>query len=716
MTGSVMTGSRMTGSGTQNTGRKSTSRNSPALRMGILLGVTALLFAGVLLRLWSLQILRSDDLEFHAQTSSDTYIYEAVPATRGRILDTQGRVLVDNQVITVVALEARVVRQLSETELEDYLLLLAQQISRYGSPIKVSTLRAAVDNLRYGIGDYIPVAYGVHEDFAIVVGERRLELPGVIFRETSIRSYPYGSLAAHVLGYVGTITPAEVAARENHPKRYIHNDEIGKAGVELSFEEVLRGTPGWQETRISPGGDVAGRRRLLDPVPGLDVQLSIDIDLQALVEKELREGLEATRERPIDTQEQDETDSLDQPSTYPAPAGATVVTDPQTGAVLAMASYPSYDPSQFVLGISQSEFAQLIDPDSYAPFNNRAISGVYSIGSTMKPFTAYAALSTGLVGDRGFWDTYELIDDTGTHVLQDCIGQCEFTNARGEAHGFIDLPVSLTVSSDVYYYQLAEQFAIRPGFDDEQVQQTATEFGFGSPTGVALPSEYSGLLLNAQIKRERHEANPTAFPSALWLVGDTLNVSIGQGDMTATPLQLANGYSVLANGGTLYASNIAKALKDPLNGETVVDYAPRKVREVYLPPEILRPIMEGLEGVVGSASGRNGTAATAFTGFPSNWQVAGKTGTVEVLGKTDTSAFAAFGPTDDPRYTVAVFMEESGFGGRAAAPVARAVLEALATDSTAGAAVATATTATATTTTDAISTLPATLDSTLTQG
>ena len=356
--------------------------------------------------------------------------------------------------------------------------------------------------------------------------------------------------------------------------------------------------------------------------------------------------------------------------------------DPRDGSVLAMASYPSYDPRQFILGIGEEEFASLIDPESYAPFNNRAIAGAYSIGSAMKPFTAYAALSTGLVGDRGYVDVNETINDTGSHILQECEGQCEFTNARGESYGETDLRFSLTVSSDVYYYQLAEQFAIRPGFDEEQVQKTAREFGFGAPTGIALPFESPGLIPDSEIKRQRNEADPVAFPDADWRVGDTLNIAIGQGDMAATPLQLANALSVFANGGTLHASNIAQAVKNPVSGETESDYTPRVIRSLYMPQQISAPILEGMVGVTELRSfNYSGTAADAFAGFPSSWTVAGKTGTVEVLDKNDSSVFMAFGPTEDPRYSIAVIMEESGFGGRAAAPVVRNVLESIAVGS-----------------------------------
>ena len=657
-----------------------------SVRIGTIAGVVALLFIGLLTRLWYLQVLNTEDFQSQAQTyvPANTVRYAPVPAPRGRILDSLERVLVDNRRVNVVTVDAAVARERVAADIS-YLLHLAREISRHGRPVKVADLEAAVADLRYGPNDRIPIAYDVREEFAIIVGERAEELPGVRLTETSVRHYPYGPLAAHVLGYVGSITAAEAAERENHPKRYQPNDEIGKAGVELAFEDVLRGTPGWRETTISPEGRIVSERQIVAPIAGFDVHLTLDIDLQALVEEQLRSGLERARETPIDVDPEENPEPenpLLAPATYPAPAGAAVLLDPRDGSVLAMASYPSYDPREFILGIDDEEFAALIDPESYAPFNNRAIAGAYSIGSAMKPFTAYAAISSGLVGDRGYVDVNGTIDDTGSHILQDCEGQCEFTNARGESYGDIDLRLSLTVSSDVYYYQLAEQFAIRPGFDEEQVQKTAREFGFGAPTGVALPFEYPGLIPDSEIKRQRNEANPVAFPDADWRVGDTLNIAIGQGDMAATPLQLANALSVFANGGTLHASNIARAVKNPVTGATESDYTARVVRNIYMPRQIADPILEGMAGVTEFRSfDYSGTAVDAFAGFPSDWTVAGKTGTVEVLGKNDNSVFMAFGPTEDPQYSMAVIMEESGFGGRAAAPVVRNVLESIAVGS-----------------------------------
>ena len=659
---------------------------SATIRISAIFGVVLLLFTALLVRLWYLQVLETEELQLQAGVSEPKNLVVHVPvlAARGRILDANGRVLVDNRKVNVVTLDARVVRErLSEQQLNTYLLQLAREISRHGRPIKVAELASRVADARYGIDDQIPIAYDVREEFAIIVGERGEELPGVRLQETSIRDYPYGSLAAHVLGYVGSLTQEEAAAREGHEKRYQANDEIGKAGIELAFEDVLRGTPGFLERQISPAGRVVSERQTVAPQVGHDVQLTIDINLQALVEQQLLQGLLEAQNRVVDleAEEAELANPALPPATYPAPAGAAVLTDPQTGAVLAMASYPSYDPSQFVLGISDQQFATLVDPESYAPFNNRAIAGAYSIGSAMKPFTAYAGLSAGLIGSRGYVDAYEPIEDTGSHILQDCQGQCEFTNARGESYGPIDLPLSLIVSSDVYYYKLAEEFATRAGFDSEQVQKTAREFGFGSFTGVALPFEFQGLVPDAEIKRQRHDANPEAFPDPHWRVGDTLNIAIGQGDMAATPLQLANAISVFANGGSLYASNIARAVIDPLTQEQVISYAPRQVRQLYLPQQIRQPITDALEGVTSyNQIDHRGTALEAFAGFPADWPVAGKTGTVEVLDKNDSSVFVAYGPASSPQYAMAVVMEEAGFGGRAAAPVVRQVLEAIATE------------------------------------
>ena len=650
-------------------------QGSRRLRLSIL-GVVALaLLVTLMVRLWYLQVITSE--QFATQAVGNIIRTVPEPAPRGRIFDVRGRELVGNRIVNVVTMDAFILRdRVGAAQRQRLALELSRQLSRSGVLTKAVELSEAMADPAYGPFDQIPLAVGVSDDIRVFLAERNEEFPGVEVVRRARRVYPYGELASHVLGYVDTITAEELEARPNHPKSYSTLDEIGKAGVELAFEDLLRGTPGWREIEVDNVGNVVRERGYRAPLPGIDVVLTIDADLQRLVEDELEAGLLAARER------QDE--SVEEAFvTFAAPAGAAVVLDPRNGNVLAMASYPGYDPRVFIDGISEEDFAAFLHPASHAPLNNRAIQGVYSPASTMKPITAYSALSTGLLGPDGFLGVTQTTEDPGYHVLVDCVGECEFQNPDRTPNGDVDLRMAITVSSDVYFYKLAEQFSIRSDFDEDQIQQTARQLGFGRTTGVALPFEHAGVVPDASIKRARNESNPEAFPDPQWRTGDTINISIGQGDLGVTPLQLANSYTVFSNGGRLYLPNIAVGMVDPVSGEVVNRIRPRLASSVYLPPDLAAPLVDGMKGAVTlSTDERIGTAQRAFEGFPHDrWQVAGKTGTAEVVGKSDSAVFVGFGPLPEPRFLAAVLLEESGFGGGAAAPVVRRILEAVALDS-----------------------------------
>ena len=649
-------------------------RDSRMLRLSIMGIIGMALLATLVVRLWYLQVVVSE--QFVTQAVGNIIRTVPEPAPRGRIFDVQGRELVGNRTVNVVTMDKFVLRdQIDREERDELALELARQLSRSGVLSKSQRLIEAMTDASYGPFDRIPLAVGVSDAIKVFLAERNEEFPGVEVVQRTQRVYPYGDLAAHVLGYIDTITAEELEARPNHPKRYSTVDEIGKSGVELAFEDILRGVPGWREIEVDNVGNVVRERGYRPPQPGTDVVLSIDADLQRLVEEELLQGLQEARGRQNESVE-------DRFVTFPAPAGAAVVLDPRTGNILAMASYPAYDPRVFIGGISEDEFDAFLHPASHAPLNNRAIQGVYSPGSTMKPITSYAALSTGLIGPDGFLGVSQTTQDPGFHVLTDCIGECEFENPDRAPNGDVDLRMAITVSSDVYFYKLAEQFAHRLGYPDDQIQRTARDFGFGRTTGVALPFEHAGIVPDAEVKQARHEANPEAFPDPGWRTGDTINISIGQGDLGVTPLQLANSFTPFANGGTLHLPNIAVAVIDPISGQVVNEYPPRESARVYVPADVLAPILDGMRGATTLRTDeRLGTAYNAFDGFPHDrWPVAGKTGTAEVLGKADSSVFVGFGPLQGPSHVVAVLLEEAGFGGEAAAPVVRRVLEAVALD------------------------------------
>jgi penicillin-binding protein 2 len=665
--------------------------DAPRIRLRIIAVVAFSLFVALVSRAWFLQVMNAEAAEERAIQNTERVV--RVPAPRGRILDASGRILVDNKVVTVVSIDkAELERTLparrKADERREMLTNLAVQISRSGQLIKVADIENALRNSLYPRLGEVPIAFDAGEELIVMIGERPDRFPGVKISQSTVRDYRYGNLAAHLLGYVGRINDTEFRERSDSPKSYDRSDAIGKTGVERLFEDELRGVPGSRVFEVDRHERVIREvvERDTEPVPGNDVYLSIDIDLQKMVEDELRVALEQARLQPVRRQG-------DPPVT--APAGAAVVVDPRDGSVLAMASYPTFDPGEFVNGISQSRFAYLNDPVNHSPILNRAIQGEYAPGSTFKPITAYAALRGGFMGTGILPGPQQRVDDPGVFRLTPCEGEkCVWQNSlRADGtpttHRGIDLRASLTVSSDTYYYAIGAEIA-RSRSNDHAIQDAALAFGLGQSTGVGLPSERSGRIPDRELKKELHERYPDVFPEGRWYIGDNINLSIGQGDTLVTPIQLANLYATLANGGTIHAPNIVRQIRDA-DGAVLRTFQARAVGQVELPPEILTPIVSGLVGVT---SDQSGTAYQAFHNASlgaafdlARWPIAAKTGTAEVKGKADTALFAAYGPSpvpglastsgNVPRYAMAIVLEQSGFGGRNAAPVVAKVFDAL---------------------------------------
>ncbi|WP_420640213.1 penicillin-binding protein 2 [Candidatus Poriferisocius sp.] len=639
------------------------SPESLRLRLGFLALLGLIAFGALVARLWYLQVLSSEEFEAQAVANTVRVIYE--PAPRGRIFDRNGNVLVDNRESLVVTVDRFTYdTEFDEEEQEALVLRLAGEISRAGRLTKVFEINEALEDPRYGPLDSVPVADDVTENFEIVLAERPDEFPGVGTVVRSVRTYPYGDLAAHVLGYVSLLSEEQFELVADDPKTYRPNDEIGQSGVEATFESVLRGTPGFSRLEVDNLGELVQVLEQVDPVAGADVHLTLDIDIQSLTERELLAGLaEARQQVPDDPNE----------PPFNAPGGAMVVLDPDGAEVLAMASLPTYSPSEFVNGFSDDRWAELQDPNSHQPLHNRALAGIYPPGSTFKLFTAYAAMNSGVIGPRGVLDVRTLYEDAGFYVVPSCeeesIASCRFQNAEEAIYGPVDLLRAITVSSDVYFYYLGDTIDRADRFDREAVQRAARLFGFGAPSGIALNGEGVGRVPSPL---------ETEAAGEVWRTGDSIVLAIGQGLLGATPLQLANGYAAFANGGTLYAPKIVDRVENPVTGEVVRAFADRVINQIYLPDSIRQPILEGLLGVTADLEG---TAHSTFFGFPlEEWPVAGKTGTAEVVGQADNSLFAAFGPNPDPEYVVVAIMEESGFGASVAAPAVRRVMEPLATD------------------------------------
>lgn len=623
------------------------------VRVSIVGVVVLALFCALFARLWYLQIAGGTKLAVAANANRVRVVNE--PAPRGRILDAKGRVLADNRVANVVTVD----RTLDPKQRKRVVAELAPLLGT-----TVDVIEKRLDDARVSPYTPVPVGVDVPIDTLSYIAEHKGDFPGVNAEARAVRRYPYGSLAAHVLGYVGEINEDELA---EHPRSgYALGDDIGKAGVEQGYESDLRGKAGKERLEVDVQGRVLDTLSSTKPKPGDDVQLTIDADVQFAAEQALTEAMATAKE----TQNRAVKDKYEK---YGVPAGSVVVLDAKTGSVVAMASNPTYDPNQFADGIPTETYVAYNDPASHYPLINRAIQGQYAPGSTFKLVTSLAGLTGGAITPG------TTIDDEGCIDLK--VEGGVFCNAGKEHHGYVDLPEALTVSSDVYFYDIGRTYwgdfhRNEPG--GTAIQDEARTLGLGAPTGILLSGESSGRVPDAAWKQKVHDERPDAFPYAEWLPGDNINLSVGQGDLLVTPLQLASAYETVANGGTVFTPRLAGQVLTP-EGKLVRTVDPVTKAKVQFPDGARDAILQGLRGAVRDSKG---TASGVFSDFPAEqFDLAGKTGTAEVSGKQDTSVFAAITPADaapdQPQYVVVAIVEEGGFGADTAAPIVKRVLQAL---------------------------------------
>lgn len=574
------------------------------------------------------------------------------PAPRGRILDAEGRVLAGSRTSYTVTMDWEALVDLSEAERRDSFGILADELAIEGHEADAVDIESTFERARTQALQPVVLAEDIDPRLWISLTER--DLPGITVEARPVRTYPYGSAAAHTIGYLGTVRDddeADALNRADPAHRYRAGSEVGRAGLERIFERRLRGIPEIRQVEVDSRNRVVRTIEVTQAArAGNDVHLTLDVDLQRAAEQALQQQLNQTAQDP-DT---------------PAPAGSFVVLDPTDGAVLALASFPGFDPTDFVFGLGDPAAEDLFS-NPYEPFLNRAINGLYPAGSTFKPIPAYAAITSGARGQ------YEQWDDQGSFRLSGCRTTaaskgCVFRNARGVVMGPVAVREALTRSSDTYFYSLGELFWVdQDRYGPEIIQETAIRFGLGQPTGIELPSEAEGRVPGPEQRRQDHQQYPAAFPDPEWYTGDNVNLSIGQGDLLVTPLQLANLYATVAAEGQRYQPRLVDRLADGSTGETLLAFTPRLADDQPLDAEATAAIIDGLLAVP-----RTGTAMAAFDGFDHNlFPLAAKTGTAEVNGKADMALFAGFGPWPEPRYAFAVVLEESGFGGVAAAPVVR---------------------------------------------
>lgn len=609
------------------------------------LGVVIVLVLGALLvRLWSMQIISGES--FAAQSENNRIREVTIPAARGRIFDAKGRPLVVNRptlAVTVAPAAAKDKAMLAR--LSTLLNMTVADIGRHMASTKLQALQPRV------------IAIDVPLKAVSYISEHADLFPGVAVQTIPVREYPDGQLAAHILGYVGEISDAEMKTSDF--KNYALGDVVGKAGVEREYESVLQGEKGYQRLEVDAKGRVRAVLDRREPVPGRDIKLTVDIDVQKVAEKALSDSFaEAHRQGFVK-----------------ANAGAIVVMDVKSGAIVAMASAPTFDPRKFVRGISQKDWQSLNATASEYPLNDRAVMSQYPPASTFKVITGLAALQQGFVTASTAYDCPYTWRFPGHENSKSSWWVKHDWNPAG--HGVINFTQAVEQSADTYFYPLGYKFWQMPG---ERLQAFARAVGYGSKTGIDLPSEAAGRVPDAAWKKRFNNNQVIAPEFASWVPGDTVNMAIGQGDLLVTPLQMATVFGGVANGGDVLRPHVLQQVMARGGSAPALQAKPTVVHKVPASSANIALMQSALLGVT-----ENGTGKSAFASF--SMKVAGKTGTAQVNAanlsksdpryKDDYAWFAGYAPADAPRYSVAVVIEQGGHGGSVAAPAAREVLAAL---------------------------------------
>ncbi len=636
--------------------RWATIKASPRV---VVLGLLILcVFAVFSRRLFHLQFVRGE--YYRGQADRQRLRAVEIPAARGIVFGRDGTPLVRNvPSFNVVVVPAYLPDD--ENEMEDVLVRLAVLLDmpyttagvREGADEQLPGLRDAVDAVGFA-APYRPlvVKRGVDRDTALLVAQQGLVLPGVSVQVESTRDYPYGSLVSQILGYLLPIPEEgeeEFIAQGYDPA----TDRIGVAGIEATYEDVLRGQKGRQIVEE----DVLGRvirvvQEQAAPVPGANVYLTLDLDLQRFVEEALRAG-------------------MTQPNVN-SPRGVAIVMNPQTGEILALASLPTYDNNLFAQGISARDLERLSD-DPHRPLLNHAISDGLPPGSVFKIVVATGALQEEVVTPRTRLTCPGRVVVPNKYYPNDPGRAQPFYCWNRSGHGTLDVVGGIAHSCDIFFYQVGGGFEETDfdGLGVDRIAQYAEQFGFGEPTGVELPAEIDGLVPTSSWKR--------LTVGESWSTGDSYNLAIGQGYISVTPLQMLNAVNVVANGGTLYRPRVVHHVTDD-EGVVVQRFEPEIVRTLPISAEHWSLVQQGMEGAVAY-----GTAPRARI---EGLRVAGKTGTAQYcddialetgicgvgLEQPTHAWFAAYAPVEQPEVSVIVFLYNGGEGSTVAVPVVHDIL------------------------------------------
>ena len=580
-------------------------------------------FGLILARYVYLQVIQYD----YYSTRAEENRISLVPITpnRGLILDRNGQVLARNYSAYTLEITPSKAGNLDDTidGLAELVEILPKDRKRFRKLME--------DSKNF---ESLPIRTRLTDEEVARFIAQRYRFPGVDIKARLFRQYPLGDFASHAIGYIGRINTKEMAAIDEDDEQkanYRGTDHIGKTGLEQSYEQELHGLTGFEQVEVDASGRAIRSLRRTSPVPGNNLVLSIDAELQRIAE-----------------------------SAFGKRRGALVAIEPGTGDVLALVSMPGFDPNLFIDGITPDNWDQL-NNSLDKPMLNRALNGAYPPGSTFKPFMALAALETGKRSATA------AIPDPGYFVF----GNNTFRDDKPGGHGMVDMARSIIMSCDTYYYSLANEMGI------DLIANFMGKLGFGSKTGIDIQGESTGVLPSPEWKRKRFKKPE----QQKWFAGETISIGIGQGYNSYTPVQLANATATLAAGGVMFKPHIVKFVVDAQSGEKR-RIEPTPLRTLDYKPEHIETIRKAMIGV-----NTSGTGARAFAG--AKYISAGKTGTAQVFSlkgakykegdvherMRDHALFIAFAPADKPKIALAVLVENGGFGAQAAAPIARQVMD-----------------------------------------
>lgn len=643
-------------------------------------------------RLFFLQISTGENFVKASQRNAFREIYS--PPVRGLILDQVGRPVVSNKSTLIVSVNTRILENTEDkgasviTRLSQSLRISETDIKDRLTPCGTKGAKKPPICWSGSLFQPIPIAKDVSRLVALEIMEQRTLFPGVSAELIAVRDIPrpFDVNMAHIIGYVGPVTDIEIEKQKQEGISaddigLQNNDSIGRSGVERFYDSYLRGKPGIKVMAVDKAANIKGVVSETDPESGKYVVLNVDAKLQSLVEEQLSAAIDRARSK-----------------NYVGESGAAVVVDVKNGNILAMATYPSYDPRIWLGGITNEQFELLSNPKNGIPLISRATQGLFA------PASIYKVITTAAAAENGF----------DLNAIYQCPPQMEigtrvFRNYESIGFGPITLQKAIEVSCDTVFYDIANTLWLKDGglnpIDKpvDAVENMSFAFGLGSKTGIDLPEEVRGRVGGRIFKRnfwdKNHEvwceraengyseveavdperarmlqkfAKENCTEGMRFRAGDAVNISIGQGDTVVTPLQMAMAYAAIANGGTVYEPRVVKAIMNA-DGSVAEKIEPKVKNKLPISNETLKYIQKSLETTTIS-----GTGAPPFVGFPlSRIPVATKTGTGEVLGKQSTSWFASYAPADNPQYAVVLMVAQGGTGSGTSAPSVRRIYEEL---------------------------------------